>query len=124
MKIKEGGNGTNRSTVDGRTTKEPLHSPLEILLERYTANSDEGQQSARNFAGLLQRFLTKLARGADFLLGRTLSRPAVPLQQPGATVKLRAARRLHLFRIWTRLHARHPLPPPQAMSGGADMVLI
>jgi hypothetical protein len=42
MKIKEGGNGTNRSTVDGRTTKD-LHSPLEILPERYTAISDEGQ---------------------------------------------------------------------------------
>src|SRR5215469_10169578 len=25
------GNRTNRSTVDGRTTKEPIHSPLEIL---------------------------------------------------------------------------------------------
>jgi hypothetical protein len=80
MKIKEGGNGTNRSTVDGRTTKEPIHSPLEILPERYTAKSGERQLFARNFAGLVRILLTKLAYRAAFLLGRTPSSGAVSLQ--------------------------------------------
>jgi hypothetical protein len=65
------GNGTNRSTVDGRTTKD-LHSPLEILPERYTAISDEGQhplrQSVRDFeTGVILSY--KACDSSKFLVG-------------------------------------------------------
>jgi hypothetical protein len=125
MKIKEGGNGTNRSTVDGRTTKEPIHSPLEILPERYTAISREGQHSIQLFTNILfvgAGFAYKACFSQNFLIGDNprflCSNPVQPLNyapRVGCTCP---------ERFPSRTHARHPSPTPQAMSRGADMVSI
>jgi hypothetical protein len=124
MKIKEGGNGTNRSTVDGRTTKDQFTRRLKScpnVIRRFREKVNCIFESLRFFDERVRFLLTNLATHPNFSWGE----PLVSLQYAGATVKLRAARRLHLSRMDpSRMHVRHPSPTPQAMSRGADMVLI
>ncbi|CAG9256970.1 hypothetical protein BDI4_520014 [Burkholderia diffusa] len=98
-KIKEGGNGTNRSTVDGRTTKEPIHSPLEILqrcLYGYSGARSTVFPCTQGYCGVK---VYKPCKRREFFVGAE----RFWRQLGGATVKLRAA--------WKGCPDRVILPP-------------
>jgi hypothetical protein len=55
MKIKEGGNGTNRSTVDGRTTKDQFTRRLKScpnVIRRFRAKVNTLIPTLQDFDGL------------------------------------------------------------------------
>ncbi|WP_231747083.1 hypothetical protein [Burkholderia sp. BDU5] len=92
MKIKEGGNGTNRSTVDGRTTKVPIHSPLEILLDRLYDYSIRRSIVFEQISGLMLRQPIIRAYKACYCHQIFVGVDRFLRSFRGATVKLRAAR--------------------------------
>ncbi|SIT36516.1 hypothetical protein BN2475_90063 [Paraburkholderia ribeironis] len=69
------GNGTNRSTVDGRTTKDQFTRHLKScpnVIRRFRSKVNTCVKSLRVFGSNVQFLLTKLAIHQKFLLGITL----------------------------------------------------